>query len=560
MPVDNYFIADQLSLLSKLQDIHGENSFKAKSNAIAAFTLEKLPEELNELPSKKIAGIKGIGDSVAKKIQEIINTGELAELNKLIADTPPGVLEMLNIKGIGPKKIALIWKEMEIESIIELLYACNENRLSLYKGFGEKTQKNVQENIELYLSGQSSFLYAKIELFALAMHEKLQNEFSDYTMLQTGDFRRQLLTIDKLEWVTNTPHKKISEYFQKNNFEVIESSEQFASFRSLTENIYLHFYITSQENLYLKLFETSCSNNFLESWNKDFKQNNHKFYENEEQVFKEAEIKFIEPYLREKPFIIHAAKNEKLPNPIDVKDICAIIHCHSKWSDGISTLSQLAEAAIVRGHEYMVISDHSKSAFYANGLQEERVLAQQQEVDELNKKFKPFKIFKSIESDILNDGSLDYADDLLRTFDIVIASPHSNLKMEDDKALKRMIKAIENPFTSILGHLTGRLLLSRKGLSLDHKKIIDACAANNVVIELNANPRRLDIDWQYLDYCLEKAVLISIDPDAHSIPEFDLVKYGVLAAQKGGVPKEMNVSSFSLQKFEAFVKAQQKKR
>ena len=195
----------------------------------------------------------------------------------------------------------------------------------------------------------------------------------------------------------------------------------------------------------------------------------------------------------------------------------------------------MAKAAIEKGLQYLVISDHSKTAFYANGLTEERLKAQHAEINELNEKLKPFKIFKSIESDILNDGSLDYSDDVLNSFDIVIASVHSNLKMSEEKAMMRLLNAIKNPFTSILGHCTGRLLLSRAGYPVQHKKIIDACAEYNVVVELNANPRRLDMDWRYLDYCTEKNVLISIDPDAHSIKAFDHTKYGVLAAQKAGI-------------------------
>ena len=205
---------------------------------------------------------------------------------------------------------------------------------------------------------------------------------------------------------------------------------------------------------------------------------------------------------------------------------------------------------IKRGFEYLVISDHSKSAFYANGLKEDRVKEQHRYVDELNKKLKPFKILKSIESDILNDGSLDYDDKVLSSFDLVIASVHSNLKMTEEKAMARLMKAIENPFTTILGHMTGRLLLSRNGYPVNHKKIIDACAANHVVIELNAHPRRLDMDWKYIEYALEKGVLISIDPDAHSLDGFDDVKYGVLAGQKGGLTKTNNLSSFSLNEFE----------
>jgi DNA polymerase (family 10) len=220
----------------------------------------------------------------------------------------------------------------------------------------------------------------------------------------------------------------------------------------------------------------------------------------------------------------------------------------------------MADACIKKGFEYMVISDHSKSAAYANGLQEDRVKQQHIYIDELNKKLAPFKIFKSIESDILGDGSLDYSDDFLATFDLVIASVHSNIKMTEEKAMSRLLKAIRNPYTTILGHMTGRLLLSRPGYPVDHKKIIDACAEHKVAIELNANPRRLDMDWYWLDYALDKGVLVSIDPDAHDISEFDNCRYGVLAAQKGGVRKEDNLSSFSLKEFEKFLSLSKKPR
>jgi DNA polymerase (family 10) len=220
----------------------------------------------------------------------------------------------------------------------------------------------------------------------------------------------------------------------------------------------------------------------------------------------------------------------------------------------------MATAAKEKGLQYLVISDHSKSAFYANGLYEERVFAQHGEVEALNAQLAPFRIFKSIESDILNDGSLDYSEEVLQSFDLVIASVHSNLKMSEEKAMARLLRAIESPYTNILGHMTGRLLLSRNGYPVDHKKIIEACAANEVVIELNAHPRRLDMDWRWIDYALEKNVLISINPDAHSVAGFNDTKYGVLAAQKAGLTKKQNLSSFSLEAFEKFLVAQHGKR
>jgi DNA polymerase (family 10) len=213
----------------------------------------------------------------------------------------------------------------------------------------------------------------------------------------------------------------------------------------------------------------------------------------------------------------------------------------------------MALACIAQGFEYLVISDHSKSAFYANGLNEERIKAQHQYIDELNNKLAPFKIFKSVESDILNDGALDYSDNLLSTFDMVIASVHSNLKMSEEKAMSRLLTAIENPFTTILGHPTGRLLLSRKGYPIDHEKIIDACIANDVVIEINAHPRRLDLDWTWINKAQDKGAILSINPDAHYVEGYKDIKYGVLAAQKGGLKKQNNLSSYSLQEMESYL-------
>jgi DNA polymerase (family 10) len=220
----------------------------------------------------------------------------------------------------------------------------------------------------------------------------------------------------------------------------------------------------------------------------------------------------------------------------------------------------MAAACIERGLQYLVISDHSKTAAYANGLQPERLQAQHAEIDALNRQLAPFVIFKSIESDILGDGSLDYSGDILSTFDLVIASVHANLKMTEEKAMTRLIRVIENPYTTILGHLTGRLLLSRPGYPVDHHKIIDACVANQVVIELNAHPRRLDMDWRWIGYALDKGALISIDPDAHSINGYKDIRYGVLAARKAGLTPDKNLSSFTLEEFKSFLENRKKLR
>jgi DNA polymerase (family 10) len=276
-------------------------------------------------------------------------------------------------------------------------------------------------------------------------------------------------------------------------------------------------------------------------------------YANEEVFFTTVNLPFIPPQHRDisvdEVYYQKQVKKE-LADPSNIK---GIIHSHSKWSDGSYTLEEMAKAAIKKGFEYMVISDHSQAASYAGGLRPENIIQQHAEVDRLNEQLSPFKIFKSIECDILGSGQLDYDDEVLQSLDLVIASVHSSLKMSEEKAMQRLLTAIENPYTLILGHMTGRLLLSRAGYPVDHKKIIDACAANNVVIELNAHPRRLDMDWRWIPYALEKEVLISINPDAHSIEGFDDIKYGALAAQKALLPAASNLSSFSLSEFEEWL-------
>lgn len=557
--MDNYAIADNFSLLSKLMDIHGENSFKSKSYATAAYTIEKLPAQLAELPAEKIAGIRGIGEAISKKIQEQLATGQLSLLNEYLANTPAGVVEMLHIKGLGPKKIATVWKELEVENIGELLYACNENRLLLYKGFGAKTQQNIKEAIEFYLSNQGSYLYAQIEAYVTAFTGVLQKQFLQQAVLLCGDFRRQLEVITRLEWVTTVTPEALQDYLQQGGYTYISTINQLSAFKG-KENELLEFFHCTPSMLYQQLFSRSCSEAFLDAWTTRYPFTPADTFNSEEAIFEKAGLPYLPAYLRETPEAIDRAAATALPAVIQPEDITGIIHSHSKWSDGVNTIEEMARAAMAKGLQFLVLSDHSRSAFYANGLTEERLLAQHEEIDTLNRQLAPFRIFKSIESDILNDGSLDYPEEVLERFDIIIASVHSNLKMNEEKAMMRLIKAIENPYTSILGHMTGRLLLSRNGYPVNHEKIIDACAANKVAIELNAHPRRLDMDWRWISRALEKNVLISINPDAHAIEGFDHTRYGVLAAQKAGLTREQNLSSFSLEDFELFVQQQQAKR
>ncbi len=538
-------------------DIHGENEFKIKSYTNAAYTLDKLTEPLCDMSPGQMYAIRGIGEAIGKKIQEIIETKELSLLNEYIQKTPPGILEMLKIKGLGPKKIVTIWKELEIESIGELLYACEENRLVKYKGFGEKTQKNIQDSLEFYLHHQGNYLYEQVEDLAKNLHQNLCEAFPNDLHIISGAFKRQMEWLGFLDVVTTLSEENLVSWLSVKLFK-IEKNENYFSCKG-EDNFEIRWHLTTPSEFYWKDFTLSASPEFMEAWEKlpKFKLDS---FANEQAIFEQVGVHFIPSPQRQLPEIITRAEAKALSNTIQPSDIKGIIHSHSTWSDGIHTIEQMAVAAKQQGYEYLIISDHSKSAFYANGLQADRIMAQHKEIDALNKKLAPFVIFKSIESDILNDGSLDYPDEVLETFDIVIASVHSNLKMTEEKAMMRLLNAINNPYTSILGHPTGRLLLSRKGYPVNFDVIIEACAENNVVIELNAHPRRLDMDWRYIQKAVENDVLISIDPDAHAIEGYDDCKYGVLVAQKAGLTAANNLSSFSLSEMMEFISFQQAKR
>ena len=556
--LDNYAIADNFSLISKLMDIQGDNSFKAKSFSSAAFTVEKLPVQLQVTPPEEISKIKGIGDSIGKAIQEMLQTGKFSALESYLLKTPPGILEMLKIKGLGPKKIATIWKELEVETLGELLYACNENRLTLLKGFGQKTQDAVKQSIEFYFSNQGRYLYAQAEALALSLEKDLQQLLAPAAVSLTGQFRRNENIIDEIALVAALPTPALQEKLGQLSALSQLTVEDDSLLWQHEQHIKVRIYPATAENFGKTLFTTSASAAFLEQFHAVYDVNTVPANTAETDIFSLAGMDYIEPCLRNSTAAIDLARNKQLPTLITHKDIKGIIHSHSTWSDGEHTLQQMAVKAKEQGFEYLVISDHSRSAFYANGLSIERIQAQHAEIDELNKQLAPFRIFKSIEADILNDGNLDYPDEILATFDLVIASVHSNLKMSEEKAMTRLMKAIENPYTTIIGHMTGRLLLSRNGYPVNHQQIIDACAAHNVVIEINAHPRRLDIDWEWIPYALEKNVLLSIDPDAHSTDGFHDIYYGTLAARKGGLTAAHNLSSFSAAELETFINRKKK--
>ena len=553
----NKEISAQFSTLAKLLDIHGENAFKAKSYTNAAFAIGKLPFEIEEVGIEALEGQYGIGKGIISLVLEMMDDEELSVLQEIKARTPDGIIELLSIRGIGPKKIGQLWKELEIDSPGALLYACNENRLTALKGFGAKTQTGIQEKLEFYFANTQKILWSQAENIlekVKAIIENIVAATSDKKFAILGDYYWQNETVSSFDIVISIDQTELANILEHEDWELKKQEENECSYL-YRASLLFKFICVSKEGFEKQRFAYSFSEEVRELLG--FSKAGS--FTTEEKAFEELGLDFMPPYLRNSIKGFEAAKS-KLPSIIQNSDIKGVIHNHTKWSDGVHTIEEMANACIEKGYAYFVLSDHSKTSVYANGLQEERIIAQQAEIDKLNQKLKPFRIFKSIECDILGDGSLDYSDEVLESFDVVICSVHQNLNMTEEKAMNRLITAIENPYTSILGHPTGRLLITRKGYPIDHKKIIDACAANEVVIEINANPRRLDIDWRWIDYAMQKEVLLSINPDAHRIEGIEDIRYGVSVAQKGMLPASMNLSSFSLGEFEEFLMLQHEKR
>lgn len=546
--ISNREFSEQFSLMAKLMELHGENAFKLRSYQNAAFRINRLRQNIYDLGDEELSGLDGIGKGIIQKIHELIENGSIAELENLIAKTPAGVIEMMGVKGIGPKKIAVIWKELGIESPGELLYACYENRLIDLKGFGKKTQEQIIKSIEFGRENKNKFHYASVEGIAEDLIARLREIKSCEKIESCGDLRRKSIVLEYIKLITVLSNRQI---FEKNLNEIFGDvlyDKEHEHFHMKYENIPVWIFISDDKKFVAERFIHSAATAHVEQLQKLLKKPiESSNFSDEKEIYSSINIQFIPAEMREGIGEIELATENKIPELVVDSDLKGILHNHTTYSDGLHSLREMAIGCRDLGYQYLGICDHSKSAFYANGLQAERIEEQHREIDLLNEELKPFHIFKGIESDILNNGALDYDDEVLATFDLVVASVHSNLKMDIDKATERLITAIENPFTTILGHPTGRLLLAREGYPIDYKKVIDACAENGVVIELNAHPYRLDIDWSRIPYALEKGVMISINPDAHQIEGYGDMHFGVCAARKGGLPASMTFNALSLE-------------
>ncbi len=555
--LSNDSIVKAIGLYAKLAELHEENPFKVKAFNSAAFNLKKVRQPFCELSDQQWKTIPGAGKSVVDSIKEMLETGSFLALNNLFAQTPEGVVAMLKIKGLGPKKVSLIWRDLGIDTVELLFEACRENRLVEAKGFGVKTQQEILKNIEFGFASGGFWHYAKVWPYAEAVKEYLNEHNFRWTFL--GDYSRQLEVVNSLELLIDEQSLLIpwTAFIAelRASFDFIDDAEDGMVIADTGTPLRFYSAVTS-EFLRIK-FEQTSSSGFLSTIN----YSNEKWIGNEQETLTNLGWPWVPEFMREGEVSLDYLNHlgaDFTNRIIQVRDLRGCLHNHTTYSDGLNTLFEMADYAQQLGLQYFGVCDHSQSATYANGLREDQLLKQLDEISMYNQRMiaegKSFRILSGIESDILGNGDLDYPDEILEQLDLVVASIHSNLSMTEEKSMSRLLSAIENPYTTILGHMTGRLLLLRQGYPVNHRKIIDACAANGVAIELNAHPYRLDIDWRELYYAVEKGVMISINPDAHQVEGFQDMYFGTLIAQKVGIPKKNVLNAMDLNEITRYLR------
>lgn len=558
--LDHKTILKKLKLSIQLMELHDENPFKIRSYQSALTSLERGDQDIMAISDTELSQINGVGKSIIEAIQNLKVTESFPALDLLLEKTPTGILEILQIKGLGPKKVKTLWEELGITSTHELMEACRSGQVAQIKGFGLKTQDTIIQNLEFKASNAGKWLYADIEEIIYSLDSTLKNLLPTAQIALVGDFARKMEIISDAEFLVSSDdlpelkaNLKTLDLFDW-NLSISGPKTLRGKAKDLDLSITVH--LSRFEDFAWKKMTFTASKAHLLSLvdeNESIAEKlNKRGYSSEEEFFTQNQLQFIPAEMREGFGEVALAKENKIPDLLQDADLKGILHNHSTYSDGKHSLRQMAEYCKSLGYEYLGISDHSRTASYAGGLDIEKVMKQQAEIDVLNKELAPFKIFKGIESDILGDGSLDYPTEVLASFDFIVASVHSVLNMDVRRATDRLIRAISNPYTTILGHPTGRLLLRREGYPIDHQAVIDACAANNVVIEINANPWRLDLDWRWIRYAMDQGVKLSINPDAHEMEGYADMKYGVQVGRKGGLTKEMTLNTLSGEEIAAY--------
>jgi len=560
--MDKHEVAAVLNDIGLLLEIKGENFFKSKAYYDAARSIELLEEDLEVLVREdRLKDIKGFGKALTQKITELITTGKLQYYEELKKSIPGGLTEMLRIPGLGPKKIRTIYDKLGISTVGELKYACLENRLARLSGFGEKTQQKVLEGIENLDKYKGKFHYHEAAKMAEELIETLKKSKKVIRCSEGGSLRRKKETVKDIDVLVSsddsnavmelfTGHSLVAQVTSKGDTKssVILHNGMAADLRVVGDEEYpyaLHHFTGSKEH-----------NTAMRHISKQhgIKMNEYGLFrgdelikcKSEEDIFQIFGMSYIPPELRENNGEIEAALEGRIPKLVEKDDIRGVFHVHTNYSDGTNSIEELIKACIERGYAYLGISDHSQAAYYAGGLSVDDIKRQHEEIEKLNIKYNGFKVLKGIELDILPDGSIDYDDEVLSWFDFVIASVHSSFNLDEDKMTERVLKAMRNRYVKILGHPTGRLLLSREPYRINMDEVFRTAAKENVFIEINANPYRLDLDWRYCKAAKEAGCKFVICPDAHRIDGIDDIQYGINVARKGWLEREDILNTYDV--------------
>ena len=557
---DKKKIASHLEEMGTLLELQGANPFKSRAFHNAARVLEGVTDDLGALVEQgRLTEIKGIGKSIAEIVSDMVRTGTSAEYETLKKSLPPGLLEMLRIQGLGPKRVKVLYEKLKIATIDALEAAAKSDRLAKLEGFGEKTQQNILAGIDSLRHRAEKSLYPVAAGPASTMLTHIRGVRGVERAEVAGSLRRRKEVIGDIDIVVSAKDRdreRIMDAFVSHDLvgAVIARGETKSSV-TLEGGIQCDLRIVA-DNEYpfaLNYFTGSKEHNVaLRTRAKDFgwSLNEYGFSKlgdegargrtkavvacrEEADIYKALKLAYVPPELREDLGEIEAAGKDALPELIEESEIKGTFHCHTTASDGVNTLEEMVRGAQEMGWEYLGIADHSKVAAYAGGLSVVKLKAQQKDIDALNARLKKFRVFKGTECDILPDGSLDWPESVLATFDYVVVSVHSSFKMSEKDMTRRIVKALQNKYVTMLGHPTGRLLLSREAYPVDMLEVIQAAADYGKMIEINAHPMRLDLDWRLCRHARDKGVMISINPDAHSVEGLRDVPFGVGVARKG---------------------------
>ncbi len=548
--MDNREVAALFKELSGLMELAGENPFKIRSYDKAYRTIKGLKTPVLNMDEKTLSSIPGFGKAIVHKLEEIKEKATFNTLERYRREIPKGLVEISHVQGLGPAKVKLIHRQLGIDSLEDLLAAAEDASLARIKGISQRTLQQIIPSIRFLIDARGKLLYNKAEKQAQLFEDYLRGFFPDKRLHRVGDLLVFENVIQHVDLLVEADRTELLKILKTHNI----SYEEEAHYLRIPseETIEQRLYCSASKQFGRRVLELSCSGSFYRTLLEDKGELTHE--DSVGEVFNSLNMAYIPPQLWHEPHYITLAKQKKLPDFIQTDEVRGLIHFHSFYSDGSNGLEDMIVAALDKGMQYAVVTDHSQSAGYANGMKKDMVFKQWAEIKALRDKYPDIDVYKGIEADILKDGALDFDDELLAQFDLVIASVHSGLNMEKEQATQRLIKAIAHPHVDILGHLTGRLLLRRQGYPIDHEAVIDACAAHDVAIEINANPRRLDLDWHWVSYAMERGVMLSIQPDAHSIKEIDNIKYGALAGRKGGLTVSSNLSSLSREAFARWIK------